>query len=634
MNVNINSYVKRLKRINLLDPLVEAIANSLQAGATTIDIIVLYSEGTDTEHYIQGLEIVDNGVGFTLENQNSFDEFMSQYKIEIGGRGVGRFSYLKVFSHVEYNSVYFDEGEYKRCHFVFNKGFSSSDFEVKKTNITETGTKLALFNVQKKYQGKKFSCKSLAEIEAYIKNKLLSEFLLKEDFLISLSAQDYESITIDRSDIPEFEEVAFEISPPRSNKSLIPSQEKFPFNIRYCFDDSITTNSFFCTENRTVKETGIKIQPVEETGGVFLVSSPYLDKHVDDFRTNYDIPKDAIITFPDILNNLRSQFSTIVEKKFPIIESQNTEALEAVKKDYPYLKRYISSEGTVGLIDKKDVVKTALRKQRKEKDNNIKEHHSLMKKYESKLQQHNVDEELVKEFIKHVEHTSEINKENLVEFVWYSDAILNFLNEVVEKRIGDESLIHNTIVKKGDAYYNSKEIVQAEQNNMWIFGHQFMGYNYIASDKTIADVLKGLDKSIVHELFNNKKPDIFIAMPSDNLEEVSDVVIFELKRIGVGYFDKLKGIEQIKTYASAIKKNIKELSMTWGFLVIDFCDEVLEYLEEDEDYIKVYTEHGKAFSWYFAKRKLMLTILDAKAMISMAKNRNRIFTDLLEDKMN
>ncbi len=46
---------------------------------------------------VQSLEIVDNGVGFTQSNRDSFDTYYSDLKSNMGGKGFGRFMYLKYF---------------------------------------------------------------------------------------------------------------------------------------------------------------------------------------------------------------------------------------------------------------------------------------------------------------------------------------------------------------------------------------------------------------------------------------------------------------------------------------------------------------------------------------------------------
>ncbi len=481
MKVNINSYLKRLSSVNILDTITESVANSLQADAKNIVVDVEYEEKIGELFFITGISILDDGEGFNLANRESFDTFMSDKKLSIGCRGVGRFSYLKVFSIVGYESVCREQGQYKKVNFKFNKDFDHNNFLVVPTTETKTYTKLNLSVLNQKFQKEKYAVKSIEEIRDHLYEKLLVEFSLKDSFKVTIKNNQDKQETITEIDIPKFEKRSFTITQEQDSGENLTSPISKDFTIKYHFGKDVVSKSFFCTKRITVKDTGIKINLQKEEGAIFLIFSDYLDKYVDDFRTKYDLPKDAAIPFKQIENEITKQFSSLVDKQYPNIESENVEISKKLRSKYPYLKRYISTEGYVGVVDSKDVVKKAIKSQQKAKQANISKYDRLEQRYHKKLVEHKVDKRLINEFIKHIEETNEINKENLVEFIWYSDTILDFLIDVVEKNIGDEKLIHNLIIKKSDAYHNEKGIVQAERNNMWIFGHQFMGYNYIAS---------------------------------------------------------------------------------------------------------------------------------------------------------
>ncbi len=124
--------IGRVKNTNLaknqgLLPLYEAIINSIDAieetsGSTPqgkIDITILRhyalsAEGEEQDQLvtapIRGFIIRDNGIGFTDENFNSFNEADTQAKATRGGKGVGRFIWLKAFQKVEIVSV-FEKGD-------------------------------------------------------------------------------------------------------------------------------------------------------------------------------------------------------------------------------------------------------------------------------------------------------------------------------------------------------------------------------------------------------------------------------------------------------------------------------------------------------------------------------------------
>lgn len=60
---------------------------------------------------IQDIAIRDNGVGFNRRNFNSFQTAESTYKQKRGGKGIGRFLWLKVFNRAEIRSVFRDSDD-------------------------------------------------------------------------------------------------------------------------------------------------------------------------------------------------------------------------------------------------------------------------------------------------------------------------------------------------------------------------------------------------------------------------------------------------------------------------------------------------------------------------------------------
>lgn len=80
----------------------EAVTNSIHAGGTKISVDLRFSEkqtellDLPSERVVlESISIEDNGEGFTDDNINYFDEICTNHKDQIGGKGVGRLSFLK-----------------------------------------------------------------------------------------------------------------------------------------------------------------------------------------------------------------------------------------------------------------------------------------------------------------------------------------------------------------------------------------------------------------------------------------------------------------------------------------------------------------------------------------------------------
>jgi len=629
MNVNIKSYVKRLGRVHLLDTVVEAVANSLHAGAHSIKISVDYTDMLDNEKWINGLSICDDGEGFHNENQDSFNEFMSDYKLALGCRGVGRFAFLKVFSIVEYVSIYKDSGIFYTVKFNFSEKFSKDAFVKSESLPSNTGTVVSFSMVNEKYKDKSCRAFNVGQVKEYIIHKLIAELSLIDSFCIDIRGSDGTRAAIDGNDIPKLSAHEFIIKQKDTDNMLNGSSLEKKFTLKYSFCDNGDVKSYFCVDNRTVQETGLSIRLCDGTGGLFLLSSDYISRYVDDMRTKVAIPKDAAITMANIKECASEQLTSIITARFPEIHDKNIKTVDDVSKKYPYLKRHLGKSTSIGVYDKKELVRSAFESQRKAKDAVINELDQLTTSYNKLLAEHSVSEVFIDKFVSHIAHTNEINKENLVEFVWYSDTIIDFLLNLIENNFADEATIHNIIVKMKNDYYTSQDVVQTELNNMWIFGPQFMCYDYIANDKMIKSILASLDTDMLESLdFSEKKPDIFMAMPSSDTRKASDIIIFELKKSSSKFFEKTKGIQQIVAYASALLENLKTISIVWGYLVVD-VDETLEKHLKTDGYHYSYSEHGKVMVRYYETLNLLLTVVDYKALLFLAKSRNNIFTDIL-----
>src|SRR5690606_28213577 len=141
---------KKLAYSNTLLPLFEAIVNSIQAieeesatkpGIIEIDLIRSSQQGLEFDGQENLPDIVDfvvkdNGVGFNEDNYESFNYAHSTYKK--GGKGIGRFTWLRAFQRAEIESRYRENGQWNLRKFHFEptrKGIEKHSIE--QVNTTE-----------------------------------------------------------------------------------------------------------------------------------------------------------------------------------------------------------------------------------------------------------------------------------------------------------------------------------------------------------------------------------------------------------------------------------------------------------------------------------------------------------------
>lgn len=168
-SINIRGRVKNfnLPKNQPLVPLFEAIVNAIHAigerkstdpsfeGQIIIRILrdgQFVLDGTGELPQIQSFEIIDNGIGFNEANIASFMESDSTYKSQIGGKGVGRFSWLIAFEKAEIESVYSEEDEYVKRSFDFSISNSGiNDTLTDCTGYNDNQTTVRLLNYIKPY---------------------------------------------------------------------------------------------------------------------------------------------------------------------------------------------------------------------------------------------------------------------------------------------------------------------------------------------------------------------------------------------------------------------------------------------------------------------------------------------------
>lgn len=132
MNINFRGLIDlhQIPSGEPLLPLYESIVNSIQSiedanisdGAIKITLKrepqITLSNTWETD--IDSIEIIDNGIGFTEDNYESFNTYASDYKWERGCKGVGRIMWLKAFYDVKVDSIYRDKGKLNNRKFTFN----------------------------------------------------------------------------------------------------------------------------------------------------------------------------------------------------------------------------------------------------------------------------------------------------------------------------------------------------------------------------------------------------------------------------------------------------------------------------------------------------------------------------------
>ncbi len=627
MTTNIRRVVNKISsRMTQLNVLFEALTNSIHANATEI-VCEFYSSqpvlNDETEAIIQEkideIKIIDNGDGFSEKNYKSFGDYMSDYKADLGCKGVGRFVFLKLFNDVKYTS-YVEELNKKRD-FVFSCDFESDNISDTDIEVTANKTVLNLKGVTKNNynKDKKIDHRLDLDVNA-IKDKVLNHlmhilYFYKRkgvDIKISfINPETKEEAFIVKDNILEFKEKEFIV---KDYNNI-----EYNFNLLYFIENTKgKLNAYSCANQRSVcefSEQGLNVTLPSNYSGYFLLESDYLNEHVDDDRNEFDIypiKTDCFnqLSWEMINNELKIIISDIVKENIPNAVKLNQEKIKDIQDERPYLMNYIETSdlNVAGFIDKKQIIDKAKKRFDSAKDDLIK----------SAGKPEYTDKEL--------QDAIQITQDELVSYIQNRVLVIGELKTMLEDKEKCEKVIHNLFMKQ----YTEDNYFVPEKNNLWLLDDRFTNYSYAASDKQIKKILQNINSESETD-FDNDKPDLALFF-SDNPQNKQNLkaVVVELKSFSDNNKSdrkKFEGIQQLLDYIEAFQseEKIKEI---WAFLVTDL-DEQLEKRLRKNDYIPMFSTDRPIYQKHFETQKTFIYIIGAKTLILDAEARNKVFIDII-----
>lgn len=649
--INILGIVKNIKsKSNVYTAIVEAVVNAIDAIGNNlngkIEIIVHRENVLEFDNampYIQDVEIIDNGVGFTKENRDSFDTYLSENKIELGGKGFGRFMYLKYFDDTKIESIYKEGDCYKYRNFRFGKKDEIIiDEEEGETSTKNIGTRLILSAIINNSQ----LDKGLDTIARKLVEKLLVFFvdtsynvpqiILKEaDNSASIILNEYIN---DSKSISKVGEREIPI------KSTVKGLEfKFSVKIYKIYFSQLSSKIVLTAHNREVTETTLQTYIPEfqdeffdDTNGVkrnyiikAYVLGEYLNDNVSLERESFDFAKDIGDTmYPlgqkeiekEVANVVKSYFNEDVSSRF---EKKKEKILSYVNSSAPwhrvYLNEFDLTDLPINVSDEKIELEFQKLKFKKEQQTRI----------EIKEIIANGEEDFNGKFQQVVSRISQNGKNDLAHYVCNRKLIIDTFDELRKRRESDnkphlEKELHNLIFPMG----HTTETLDYESHNLWLLDERLVFSRYTASDKVISkDDTQEPDLVIFHNRF--------IYRNGDNITN-SPITIFEFKRPKrANYPDNENPLKQACLYAEKIRSGKYEMpeglepikvsneTPVYVYVVADRCDKIDEFAAKD--FSLTLTPDGEGYCGFHKGYNTYIEVISFRKLIEDSKMRNRIF---------
>lgn len=639
-------------------PLIETIANSLEAKATEIEIELFVDNSQQQVNdknikvvrRINGFKITDNGNGFTAENIDSFTKFKSNLKRKLGCKGVGRFTWLKVYEDILIES----QTEETFVSFGFNKNFSVDDVKPIAKNSVKKWTSITFSNVTSQY--KRFAknkkekdvdertVADLKQIKELIATHFLVKFFLlheeeKRNFKITLKLGEEKEV-ISNENITKLNKKEFDILD-SLDVSLNPKYYNFVLFYNYFESNNKPAIQSYCAAGRlvapftdTVKITSL---PTANLSLNMLLTSEYFDERTTEERNDFSFSKNEVnkttvnpIPLNEINDKLKHVIDEILLEKFPNLSQNNDKVIEECIEERPYLGKYIRLDNTK-IKTKVKVLNDAEKAYHKEKIA-IRENFAKMlenKKYTDK----NI-------FMENISKVNDISARELAEYFLYREQIILGLNKLIEDNSSIENDLHELFMPKNTiSDYESTELSKYD-SNIWLLDDKFMPYLKAYSDIEIGKIKEQIAQNMQKFTGELKKPDMTIFY--NNVDSIhKDIVMVEFKALNVSADRKIAAYSEINRNLQFILKGINNIRTMHGYIITDLDDEFCEYLEAQPGVEALFTTGNTPMYYYFNgnlkdsnnnKKSCHVYILSTNSICKDAQSRNKIFLDIIKNK--
>jgi hypothetical protein len=661
MLANIKGLVDRLElsQARAMMPLFEAISNAIDAieehrdgfssHCIRIRLIAandLAHQGGDEVLVLDGFDISDDGVGFSDINLASFQEAHTLSKVKVGGKGVGRFTFLKVFSNVHIRSVFQRQGETLLREFNFSIADELKGAD-KVTPVKETqGTALSMRGMDGRFKG------GWPHDPTIIAERILAHFLIR------FAARSCPPMTLESpGHAPIDLHKLFETT------VLTHIEERFFDVLGHTFalqayrhrDGRSRHDLYLCANGREVTTNKLRdLLPElpeklldadqEPYTLIVLVTGEYLDDHANQERTRISFQSDDEPDIDEALVSRQSLNRGITDTLRPLLandlQSTNEEKRSQIEKfveqapeyralTHPRYKELIEQRIQPGLTTEK-LDEALLHVKRDVEDSVRKEVRHVAALFETET-----FEQYQERFQIVAEQANEIGKAQLAAYVAHRRTILDLVSQSLKKvRTDDkypfERVLHKMIFPMG---VTSKDVF-FEQQNLWVIDERLCYHTLLTSDKKLNSVhgLKGT---------SGKEPDIFAFFydtpigvgESDNLPS-GGIIIIEFKRPGRDDYDKDPGDQIIQRFREISDGNVNDIEgrqinpanlRYTGYLIADLKPSLHKQV-----YGRYHrTADNEGYFFNLSAGNGCIEIISYDKLVKDAERRNRILFDKL-----
>jgi hypothetical protein len=661
----------KLPKTKPLMPLFEVISNSIHAinearkadllsGEGEIRITIIRNGDQETLQGMQNIdlypiksfEITDNGIGLNDENLNYFVETDTDHKIEIGGKGVGRFVCLKAFRKLIINSCFTNGKGYLVREFEFTntkEGFH--DYIQKNAEHNRSiGTTIVLSEYKEEYQ--RHTPRQISLISKELVTHFQLYFIRNEVPNIIIENQNNDFINC---------RTYFE----QNFKSGILSAPflvgEFEFTLYLTKSNEAQSHKLhFCGHNRSVKEEGLYNRIIDlgkysikgNEGSYYyqaFIVGDVLDENVDLERIGFNFPSEEDefeppeeITLSKIRRGAISTIELLLSDYLNTVREEKilkyTPTIHDELPQYNYLLNYKKEKVKRLPPDlSKQKLDVELYKLEAEWKVEVKEEGNKILEEKKDIQNLVEYKERYQKFL---EEFNEVGKSDLARYVVHRRSVIDLLEKLLEKndsdKFSDEEVLHSIFFP----IRSLSDEVPFDKQNLWLIDERLTYHSFLASDKRFEQI-KHLESE------NTNRTDLLIyndalVFSEDKFAPFQSFTIVEFKkpqREGYKDYDATKNpLDQVEKYIKELiagkivnrlgrKMQVNPKIPFYVYIVCDLTVSLIDILQSRE-FDK--TPDGLGYFKFYAKYfNAYIEVLPFEKVLADAKKRNRILFDKL-----
>ncbi len=650
----------RLPKTKGLLPLYEAVVNSIQAtegleGEIRVQIFRDQSQetiyGDDGSAPISGFSILDHGVGFDESNFKSFQTSDSTLKAQLGGKGIGRFMWLKAFDAVNVDSVYRRGRGHARRKFDFLLTADSIENIAEEQSVPgPRRTRILLQGLKPYYQ--QYMPKTAKIVAQRLLQHCLGFFIYGDVPRITVTDGSEEISLNDYFD--QFIKGNIDLRQIQIRKALVELSI-----IKYQTTSESAHEVFYCANRRDVRSERIGDtipllgQRLTHDGQEFVflvyVSGSTLDELVNQERTGFDFPvsdpdgQEALnfsesFTFEELRAAVMKDVQQAAEPFLATIRAAHrqrlTDIINEKAPEYRHVLKYKPTDlDSIPPNSSTSKIELDLHRISQKLDREVKlESLELAKSEPNKTT--NLEEYKTK-YHEIIEKLTDIGMSNLAKYVTHRKMILRLLENRLEIQDDGKYALEEAVHEIIFPMRTTSEDVGNMEQNLWIIDEKLSYHFLLASDLPFRDVPATASTS-------GKRPDLLVfnsplAFAGDAFP-YSSIVVIEFKRPARNdYGDDENPIVQIQRYVTEIRENkvkdrkgkfieVTESTPCYAYIVCALTPKMKEFAKVFSFYP---TPDGQGYYWFNQNLRTYIEIISFEKLLSDAKKRNRVLFERL-----